>query len=360
MAYNWQLGDWPNFTFQDIFEAQNKDFAHKAEELLKLIKTGNNEPGSDLTVNFLVDEIIASSRIEGENYKKSDILNAYHNQTSKGEKKQVRFKSSMELVKLIPMQLAGFGTHLSEELLFAVQVCFLSDRNPEIIGRWRSGNDEMHIVSGSAHNEKIHFTAPPPSIVKQEMHKFFHWYNETSNMGAIEKAAIAHLYFETIHPLVDGNGRVGRHIALSCLFASLGFPVPLYLSEIILNEVNRYYKALNQAQNSNELTQWICYFAEVIAKAQDYALMSIGPTFRHNQLLDEHSSKLNARQHKALEKMFAAGPTGFKGGMSAQKYISINKVSKATATRDLKHLFDLGILKVELAGRSTRYNLDLW
>ncbi|RZK60221.1 MAG: Fic family protein [Pedobacter sp.] len=357
MAYNWQLGDWPNFTFQDIFAEQNEKFRQKAAELIQLIKTVDNEAEFDFTVNSLVDEIIASSKIEGENYKKSDILNALHNQITTGEKRQVRFKSSMELVKLVPLQVAAFDTPLSAKLLFSIQTLFLSDRNPQLIGCWRSGNDEMHIVSGNAHHEKIHFTAPPSTSVKQEMQGYFQWYNKTKNLGAIEKAAIAHLYFETIHPLVDGNGRVGRHISLSSLFSSLGFAVPLYLSEIIFNEVGKYYHALNQAQNSNEVTGWISYFAEVVAKAQAFAYKKIQLALPQGKLMRTHSDKLNDRQNKALEKMFAAGPKGFTGGMSAKKYMSINKVSKATATRDLKQLFELGILKVESAGRSTHYNL---
>jgi len=359
MNYNWEQSDWPNFNYEDVFTENNALFIAAANNLKNLIIEKDASLLFDLNADFLVDEILASSKIEGENYKKVDIMNAILNIVKKEKQHAILFKSSEEFAKLIITQLVGFDMQLTEKLLFSIQKRFLSDRNPQLLGRWRNSGKDMQLISGMGRNEHVQFIAPPAIKMKEEMEGFLAWYNITDPANAIEKAAIAHLYFESIHPFVDGNGRVGRFISLSSLYTSLGFVVPISFSEIILENVDEYYQALNLAQKSNELTKWIHYFSGVITDAQRYASKSLQIKLQHRLMRITYAKDLNQMQLKVLDKMFAAGHKGFLGGMSAQKYCAITKVSKATATRHLQQLCELGLLEVIVAGRSTSYILNL-
>lgn len=151
------------------------------------------------------------------------------------------------------------------------------------------------------------------------MTQFVNWYN-TYSVDSINikesliKTAIAHLYFESIHPFEDGSGRIGRAIAEKCLSESLGRPLILSISTIIEKDKTAYYDALKQAQNTLDITEWICYFSQTILNAQKQAKTIIRFTLEKAKFLDKYKSKLNERQVKVIMKMFAYGIEGFKGG----------------------------------------------
>lgn len=176
---------------------------------------------------------------------------------------------------------------------------------------------------------------------------------------SILKSAIAHLYFETIHPFEDGNGRIGRALAEFTLSQSLKSPVILSLSKAIEKEKNQYYEQLKVAQRNLDVTEWINYFAQVVLEAQIDAKELIQFTLLKSKFFDRYREQLNERQLKSIKKMFKNGVDGFEGGMTARKYMAITKVSKATSTRDLQHLQEIGVFIQEGAGRSVRYHLAL-
>lgn len=213
--------------------------------------------------------------------------------------------------------------------------------------------------------EKVHFEAPPSSSVDGEMKTFFQWFNDTApgSKDEIKKApvrsAIAHLYFETIHPFEDGNGRIGRAVAEKALSQTIGRPVLLSLSRAIEAKNKLYYNALEQAQKSNEITSWINYFANTILEAQILEKQVVDFILKKAKFFDRFKLALNERHFKVVRRMLDAGPNGFEGGMSAEKYIGITKTSKATATRDLQNLLELEVLMVEGGGRSTNYVLNI-
>src|SRR5690606_15010595 len=142
------------------------------------------------------------------------------------------------------------------------------------IGGWRTDKEPMQIISGRHGKWIVHYEAPPSNDVPKEMKKFIHWFNDTApgKPNAIKfppvRAAIAHLYFESIHPFEDGNGRIGRAIAEKALSQSFGYPVMLSLSNTIEAGRKAYYAALNAASKTNELTAWIKYFVNVVLSAQ--------------------------------------------------------------------------------------------
>ncbi|MEL7588165.1 MAG: Fic family protein [Prolixibacteraceae bacterium] len=197
------------------------------------------------------------------------------------------------------------------------------------------------------------------------MDAFLKWHNTASVplKGKIAEAVLtsasAHLYFESIHPFEDGNGRIGRAIAEKTLSQSLNRPVMLSLSRTIEQSKKAYSGALKQAQRSSEITSWIHYFTLVILDAQHDARSMAQFTLKKAQFFERYRSKLNERQSKAVGKMLTLGPDGFKRGMTARKYMSITGTSKATATRDLQQLHEMGAFTGEGGGRSVRYHLNL-
>jgi Fic family protein len=167
------------------------------------------------------------------------------------------------------------------------------------------------------------------------------------------------LYFETIHPFEDGNGRIGRAIAEKALSQTIDRPVLLSLSATIERNKKDYYKALSNAQKSNEITDWVIYFTKAVLQAQQETKNMIGLTLKKTKFFDKHKEQLNERQLKAINKMLEALPEGFEGGMTAKKYMSITRASKATATRDLQELAETAVLLQQGGGRSVHYNLNI-
>ena len=221
----------------------------------------------------------------------------------------------------------------------------------------------MRVVSGTIGKETVHYEAPPSKEVPHEMEQFIQWFNETAPSQKISiqeipvRSAVAHVYFESIHPFEDGNGRIGRALSEKVIYQGIGSPIPISLSKAIEADKPAYYQALQNAQRSNEITAWLIYFTDTILKAQETSENEILFTLKKRKFFDRVKDQINARQEKVLRKMLVAGPDSFQGGMNVKKYRSITKVSKATATRDLQHLVAQGIFIPIGGGRSTRYNL---
>ena len=209
----------------------------------------------------------------------------------------------------------------------------------------------MQVVSGLVGKTKVHFEVPPSPRVPNEMNAFIRWFNSTGPGGkqaiklAAVRAAIAHLYFESIHPFEDGNGRIGRALSEKALSQGLGYPALLSLSKSIEANRKKYYDALKAAQRANEISDWIAYFVHTVLEAQTDAENQIDFVLKKTKFFDHFASQLDERQTKVIRRMLEEGPQGFAGGMNATKYIGITGVSKATATRDLQHLQDIGILR---------------
>ena len=161
------------------------------------------------------------------------------------------------------------------------------------------------------------------------------WFNATAPDGpdtikpAPVRAAVAHLYFESIHPFEDGNGRIGRAVSEKALAQGWGRPVLLSLSQAIEANKKAYYDTLEKAQKSNEVTEWITYFVETVLTAQTTAEKQVEFILLKTKLFDRYKDQLNDRQNKVVKRMLQEGPQGFTGGMSARKYISLTGVSKS-------------------------------
>ena len=237
------------------------------------------------------------------------------------------------------------------------------------IGRYRDHDDPMQIVSGLPGREVVHYTAPPSADVSAEMAAFLAWFEATrpvtgtdQPLDGIARAAIAHLWFETIHPFEDGNGRIGRAIADMALAQDLGAPTRLYsLSRQMLDDRRGYYDALAVAQSGGvDVTAFVVWFADAFGKACGRSMDLIRTTLDKSRFWATHAQEpLNDRQRRLLRRLLDAGDGGFLGGLNVDKYLKMTGTSKATATRDLSALLRRGLLHTTGQGKALRYYLSV-
>lgn len=365
MKYNWQLHDWPKFTFDDsVLDSLCMDFALETGELKGLVDSLSTEIQQETILQFMISEAIKTSEIEGEFFSRQDVLSSIKKNLGFGDFGQIRDKNAQGIGNLMVTVRNSYSEKLTESSIKQWHAILMEYSKRIIPGQYRTGNEPMQIVSGSFSNEVIHFEAPPSSQVPIEMEKFIKWYNEfeikaTDIKNALIKTSISHLYFESIHPFEDGNGRIGRAIAEKCLSESLNRPVLMSISSTIEQNKKRYYQSLKQAQSTLEITDWILYFSTLILESQKNAKQTVLFTLTKTKFIDQFNNQMNERQTKAVLRMFENGISGFEGGMTAIKYISITKTSRATATRDLQDLTEKSILIPRGEGRSRCYDLNL-
>lgn len=367
--YNWQQKDWPQFKFSlEAVEDELLIFTEKAGRVSGILEGLPEETKQDVIVEIILAEAIKTSEIEGEYPSRKDVLSSIRkNLGLLYDTENIKDKSAVGLGELMIDVRKTFKDVLTEEKLFAWHKLLLGENKRIAIGQWRSHEEPMQVISGALGKEKVHYEAPPSSKVPEEMKQFIQWFNDTAPGGKLEikkapvRSAIAHLYFETIHPFEDGNGRIGRAIAEKALSQTIGRPILLSLSRTIEASKKLYYDSLEKAQQSNEITPWMEYFIRTSLDAQTEAEEQIEFTLKKTRFFDRFKNKLNDRQLIVIRRMLEEGTKGFEGGMNARKYMGITKTSKATATRDLQHLVELEafILAGKAGGRSTSYQVNL-
>jgi len=368
MLYNWQHPDWPEFRFDpEVFRNRLVILAEHTGRVSGLLDALPEQFGEDAEIDLMIDEAVHSSAIEGETLPRNEVMSSIRNRLGLNViPEPVRDALARGAGNLMVAVRSSFAEPLTEDMLFEWHTLLLGDGgSPLKVGAWRHGSDPMQVVSGRIDRPTVHFEAPPSATVPLEMNRYVEWFNATAQGGkswireAAVRSAIAHLYFESIHPFEDGNGRIGRALSEKVLSQGLGRPAILSFSRAIESRRNDYYDALQAAQRGNEITEWISYFIDVVLSAQFMAEAQILFVVRKSHFLRQFADRFNERQSKAVHRMLEAGPEGFQGGMNARKYVSITKVSKATATRDLQELVTMGALEAVGAGRSSGYELRL-
>ena len=366
-GYNWKQKDWPNFKY-DVAKADDWLFAlaEKTGHFTGMLKALPAATQMEAVIDVMTAEAIKTSEIEGEFLSRKDVMSSIKkNLGLLSNKTNIKDKKAKGISELMVDVRRSFNEPLTKEKLFAWHTMLLYNNAAMEVGKWRTHKEPMQVVSGAIGKQKIHFEAPPSAKVPKEMEQFVKWFNDTAPGGVKEikkaplRSAIAHLYFESIHPFEDGNGRIGRAIAEKALSQGLGRPVMLSLSRTIEAKKNDYYTALSKAQQSNKITHWINYFIKTILDAQTAAEEQIDFTLKKVKFFDHFRNLLNQRQLTVIKRMLEEGPKGFEGGMNARKYSSLTKISKATATRDLQDLAEKNVLIATGGGRSTRYQVNL-
>ena len=363
MKYNWQQDYWPEFKFAlDDAEDIIFEFISKTARVDGLLSALPQYLQTDAIIDIMVAEAINSSEIEGEMLSRPDVMSSIKNNLGLcSPKKLIRDQRAAGVAELMVCMRNSYEKRLSQAMLFDWHRKLLKGVTGISRGQWRTHSEPMRIVSGILGSEQVHYEAPPSEQVPFEMRRFISWFNRTAPRKKSEikdapvRSAIAHLYFESIHPFEDGNGRIGRVLAEKALSQGLGRPVLISLSESIEKNRSAYYRALKQAQRSEDITDWILWFCEMILDAQRQAEAKIEFTLKKTNLLGRIEKSVNSRQLKVIRRMLKNGPDGFEGWMSAKKYMAIAKTTKATATRDLQNLVKQKILIVIGKVRSTRY-----
>lgn len=356
--------DWPSFHWDNekiivlLCEARNLQgrLIGKMESL-----------GFDLRNEALLDtltlDVIKSSEIEGE------FLNTDQVRSSIARKLGMKIAGSVESDRnidgVVEMMLDAtqncFDPLTSERLFDWHAALFPAGRSGMykiIVADWRSDTTgPMQVVSGALGKEKVHFQAPDSTLVEKEMKHFLDWFNANNKADLVLKAAIAHLWFVTIHPFEDGNGRITRALTDMLLAQSDKSNQRFYsLSAQIRIERKQYYEILEKTQKGNlDISEWIEWFLKCLIsalKSTDSQLVSV--LFKGEFWMKHSKTIINERQKKLLNMLF----DGFDGKLTSSKWAKIAKCSKDTAIRDINDLIDKGILQKELAGgRSTNYEI---
>jgi Fic family protein len=363
MAYNWQHKNWANFCYsRDAISDIVIKFSELSGKMDGMLHGMDVAEQQEEIIRVMISEAVTTSKIEGEFISRQDVMSSIKNQLGLNARPEhVKDKRAKAVADLLVAVRNSYNKRLTETGIKQWHKLLFEGSRNITAGRWRAGTAPMQVISGAIGREIVHYEAPPSARVPQEMKKFVGWYNDykpnANATDALIKTAVAHLYFESIHPFEDGNGRIGRAIAEKCLAQSLHRPVLLSLSSVIEKNRKQYYTALKEAQNTLEITGWIVYFANVVLQAQAEAIKIVGLSLQKTRFFDKYKNALNEREHKVVKKMLDAGYKGFEGGMTAKKYASIAKTSKATATRDLQHLSKIGILSAQGSGRSVHYEI---
>ena len=363
MRFNWQQADWPEFRY-DLHPVQSelRQFADQAGQVAGLLKGLSDGERSQALVQLMVAEAVKTSEIEGEYLSRADVMSSVRHRLGLAEAPLGRAdRTSVGAGELMVAVRESWDAPLDKTTLFAWHRTLMRGDQKILAGAWRTHAEPMQVVSGAVGKARLHFEAPPSAAVAAEMTRFVNWFNASRERipDAPVRAAVAHLYFESIHPFEDGNGRMGRALAEKALSQGLGRPATLSLSRTIEAHRSDYYAALELAQRSNEITPWLHYFCATVLAAQRDAEVLVMFVLNQAKFFDRYRDQLNERQLRTVRRMLEAGPDGFEGGMNARKYVSLNRVSKATATRDLQHLVECGALRPVGAGRSARYELGL-
>ena len=358
--YNWQHKNWPEFKFDSSsIDNELMKFMLKAGELKGIISALPESISTETIIHVMVSEAIKTSEIEGEIINRIDVMSSIRKNLGLQISQEPKDKNAIGLSQLLIDVRNTYKQPLTESKILQWHQLLMGNNKRINAGQWRKGNEPMQVISGSASDPKVHYEAPPSKTLSKEMKRFIEWYNKSEISSPIIKAAVAHLYFESIHPFEDGNGRIGRAIAEKALSQGFDNPIMFSISKSIEENRAAYYKKLQHAQQRLEITKWIEWFASIIIFAQDDAEKTIQFTIKKMKFFDKYDKNFNDRQRKVVNRMLEEGTNGFKGGMNVKKYISITDTSKATATRDLQELAEMNVFVIKGVGRSTSYEINI-
>lgn len=356
---------WPNFTWDEALIApQLADIRYKQGLLLGKMSALGFELKAEASLNTLTRDVVKSSKIEGE------ILDAKEVRSSIASRLGLKVAGMVPVGRnvdgVVQMMLDAtlkYQEPLTKERLFAWHAALFPTGYSGLVkitvGSWRPESaGKMQVVSGRAGYERVHFEAPSALKLDSEMRSFLKMFEEDHKTDPVLKAAIVHLWFVTIHPFEDGNGRIGRALADMALARADGTSDRFYsMSAQIEAERSSYYEELERQQKSDtDITPWLSWFLTCFGKALEKAEKSLSAVlFKSKFWQYTNHHPLNERQRLVLNRMLEEN---FEGYINTSKFSKLAKCSTDTALRDLTQLLSWGVLiKNPGAGRSTSYRL---
>ncbi len=366
MVWNWQLEKWPDFTCnrRDL-AAREAKFLEQAGILIGASSHLSENDQVDLSVSIMVVEALDTSSIEGEILDRISVQSSIQRALGLKTPQRKHRPAESGIAEMMVDLLKTSKEPVSHEMLYRWHAMMMNGRRDlDRIGAYRTHDDPMQIISGASYAPKVHYEAPPSESVLKEMAAFIKWFNKTAPTGkkpapSVERAGIAHLWFECIHPFEDGNGRIGRALSEKALVQGRQKPVFTSLAGELLHHRKKYYQQLELASKTLDAGKWLGWFADIVLGAQARSQKQVEFLLAKTKLFDGLRDQLNERQEKVLLRMFAEGVEGFKGGLSARNYMTITGATTATTTRDLVDLVKKDALLREGERKSTRYYLNL-
>lgn len=370
----WQQPGWPGLIIdKDALEADLvKAHALRGFILGKVSAIGFDD-AQQIEVDAMANEAIATAAIEGEKLSLESVRSSVIRRLGLGVNGPAD-RHVEGLVEVLDDATKKWAEPLDEERLCGWHAALFPTGRSGIhwieVGQYRTDAAPMRIVSGPVGREKVHFEAPPSRDVPDEMKRFLAWFAETNpaaqningHLDGLVRAAIAHVWFESIHPFEDGNGRIGRAIVDMAVAQFTHQPVRYYsLSRQLMAQRSMYYDRLNSAQRGNlDVTHWVQWFVQQFTAACNEADKVIDSALEKRMFwLRESTSGINERQRKVLHRLLDAGDGGFEGGLNADKYMKLTAASKATATRDLSDLVTRALLRTTGEGKALRYYVNI-
>ncbi|SHJ18491.1 Fic family protein [Flavobacterium terrae] len=358
--YIHQRKDWPNFTWDaDKISPLLGAVRHNQGKILGQMQALGFKLQEETMLKALTLDVVKTSQIEGEQLNPEQVRSSIARRLGIEIAGAVPAERSVEgIVEMLLDATQSYTKPLTAERLFDWHAALFPTGRSGMykinVGAWR--DDVMQVTSGPMGKEKIHFEAPPATKVPAEMQQFLNWMETDQGIDPVIKAAIAHLWFVTIHPFDDGNGRIARAIADLQLARADQSPQRFYsMSAQIQAERNKYYDILENTQKDElDITPWLEWFLDCLMHSMAQTDEVVSKTLIRAKFWETHrETQLNVRQQKILHLLL----DDFFGVLNVSKYAKINKTSTDTALRDIQDLMQKDILEQEGKGRSTSYRL---
>ncbi len=359
--YTHERPDWPQFHWDQAGLAkQLASVRHRQGRLIGRMHALGFPLREDAVLKTLTEDVLKSSEIEGEILDKDEVRSSIARRLGMEAGALPPVDRNVEgVVEMTLDATQKFNEPLTDERLFGWHAALFptgrSGMSKIIVGAWRKG--PMQVISGAFGREKIHYEAPAASRLDAEMKLFLDWFNGEDDTDPVIRAALAHLWFVTIHPFDDGNGRIARAIADMSLARSEDSPQRFYsMSAQIRLERKEYYDLLEATQKRDlDITPWLEWFLGCLDRAFDGAEKTLASVFQKAEFWKTHAAApINERQRDMLNRLL----DGFEGKLTSSKWAKIEKCSPDTALRDITDLVERGILRQNAGGgRSTSYSL---
>lgn len=363
-TYIHELPEWPKFRWDnEALVPSLSNIRHRQGRLIGRMEVLGFDLQAEANLNSLTEEVVKSSEIEGEILDRDEVRSSLARRL--GIEVAGLIDSDRDVDGVVEMMLdatQNYAAPLTKDRLFGWHAALFPTGRSGLAriaaGEWRTDvSGPMQVVSGPYGHEKIHFEAPDATSLDREMAVFLEWFEREGGIDPLVKAAVAHLWFVTIHPFEDGNGRIARAIADMALARSEGIEQRFYsMSAQIRAERAAYYQTLERTQKGDlDITSWILWFLGCLDRAFTGAESIIGNVIRKGRFWEGLSGlQLNERQMRVLSRLL----DGFEGNLTSSKWALLTKSSQDTAGRDIGDLVRRGILvKNPGGGRSTSYSL---
>ena len=365
MRYIHQLHEWPQFQWRENeISTQLATVRHRQGRLIGRMEALGFELRSEAILATLTNDVIKSSDIEGEDLNRDQVRSSIARRLGMDIGGLVHSDRNVEgVVEMLLDATQNFAEPLTDERLFGWHAALFPTGRSGMaritVGTWRLDQDgPMQVVSGPYGREKVHYQAPVAEFLPHEMTRFLEWFESAPEHDPVIKAAIAHLWYVTIHPFDDGNGRIARAIADMALARSEGSSQRFYsMSAEIRQRRKGYYDILEKTQKGDlDITAWLTWFLDclggAISRSEDELQIVLTKARFWEELRD---ATLNERQRMMLNRLL----DGFDGNLTSSKWAQIAKCSQDTALRDIEALISMGVLDKEPGrGRSTSYALS--